>query len=300
MNFKKIIESYHFYAIITILCWALAPVLTRLCHLHFSAMPIGFLRYLISSVLIIFLLIIKKTKLPSVKDLPWLIASAATGFSLYMVMFNYGTQYVESATTSVMMATSPLITALLSFLLFKEYLSKKQWLAILIEFVGIIILTVVGNGFSLNIGTLWLLGASFLLSVYNLIQRILTKKYSGFQVTAFSILIGTLMLSFSAPQSFRELKTAPMNQIFYLLILGIFTSTIAYIAWSTAFQKAEKTSQVSNYMFFNPLLSGIFAFFIAGEIPDSTTYIGGALILLGMCLFNYGQTIRTERKVRSR
>jgi drug/metabolite transporter (DMT)-like permease len=259
MNFKKIIESYHFYAIITILCWALAPVLTRLCHLHFSAMPIGFLRYLISSVLIIFLLIIKKTKLPS-----------------------------------------PLITALLSFLLFKEYLSKKQWIAILIEFVGIIILTVVGNGFSLNIGTLWLLGASFLLSVYNLIQRILTKKYSGFQVTAFSILIGTLMLSFSAPQSFRELKTAPMNQIFYLLILGIFTSTIAYIAWSTAFQKAEKTSQVSNYMFFNPLLSGIFAFFIAGEIPDSTTYIGGALILLGMCLFNYGQTIRTERKVRSR
>mgnify|MGYP002682610060 CR=1 FL=1 len=166
--------------------------------------------------------------------------------------------------------------------------------------LGIIILTVVGNGFSLNIGTLWLLGASFLLSVYNLIQRILTKKYSGFQVTAFSILIGTLMLSFSAPQSFRELKTAPMNQIFYLLILGIFTSTIAYIAWSTAFQKAEKTSQVSNYMFFNPLLSGIFAFFIAGEIPDSTTYIGGALILLGMCLFNYGQTIRTERKVRSR
>ncbi len=214
-------------------------------------------------------------------------------------MFNYGTQYVESATTSVMMATSPLITALLSFLLFKEYLSKKQWIAILIEFVGIIILTVVGNGFSLNIGTLWLLGASFLLSVYNLIQRILTKKYSGFQVTAFSILIGTLMLSFSAPQSFRELKTAPMNQIFYLLILGIFTSTIAYIAWSTAFQKAEKTSQVSNYMFFNPLLSGIFAFFIAGEIPDSTTY-RGCNDLFGLCLFNYGHPYGQKRKVRSR
>jgi drug/metabolite transporter (DMT)-like permease len=214
-------------------------------------------------------------------------------------MFNFGTQYVESATTSVMMATSPLITALLSFFLFKETLSKNQWLAILIEFIGIIILTVVGNGFSLNIGTLWLFGASFLLSVYNLIQRILTKKYSGFQVTAFSILIGTLMLSFSAPQSFRELKTAPPNQIFYLLILGIFTSTIAYIAWSTAFQKAEKTSQVSNYMFFNPLLSGILAFFIAGEIPDSTTYIGGVLILLGMWLFNHGQAIQPKAKIHS-
>jgi drug/metabolite transporter (DMT)-like permease len=107
------------------------------------------------------------------------------------------------------------------------------------------------------------------------------------------------MLSFSAPQSFRELKTAPPNQIFYLLILGIFTSTIAYIAWSTAFQKAEKTSQVSNYMFFNPLLSGILAFFIAGEIPDSTTYIGGILILLGMWLFNHGQAIQPKAKIHS-
>jgi drug/metabolite transporter (DMT)-like permease len=38
-------------------------------------------------------------------------------------------------------------------------------------------------------------------------------------------------------------------QYLYIALLGIFSSAIAYIAWTKAFSLAKQTSQVSNYMF---------------------------------------------------
>ena len=43
-------ETYHFYATITIICWSIAYVFTRLVLEHFSPFSLGFLRYLIASV----------------------------------------------------------------------------------------------------------------------------------------------------------------------------------------------------------------------------------------------------------
>lgn len=43
-------SRYHPYALVTILCWSLAYVLTRLSLRHFSAFSLGFLRYLVATV----------------------------------------------------------------------------------------------------------------------------------------------------------------------------------------------------------------------------------------------------------
>ena len=73
-----------------------------------------------------------------------------------------------------------------------------------------------------------------------------------------------------------------------MLVLGIGSSAIAYVSWAKAFSKAKKTSQVSNYMFVTPFLTSILGFLLAGEVPDQATLIGGAIILLGVLLFNFG------------
>ena len=46
MHFK---DSFHPYAMLTILFWSLAYVLTRLSLQHFSVFSLGFLRYFIAS-----------------------------------------------------------------------------------------------------------------------------------------------------------------------------------------------------------------------------------------------------------
>ncbi len=281
---KKI--SYHFYAIIAILGWTLAYVYTKLSLQHYTPISIGFLRYFFASLLLIPVLIIGRIRPPHKEDFLWFLASATCGFSLYMVVFNIAMTQVTSATSSVIVATAPIFTAVLAWLLLKEALKLYQWAAVFMQFCGILVLTLINGSFSSNTGVLLLLLCPIMLAIYNLIQKKLTRKYSPLQVTAYSILLGTIMLAVFSPTAFRELKTAPVNQVINILILGIFSSAIAYVAWTQTLSKAPKTSQVTIYMFLIPFLSALTGFLIAGEHLELPTVVGGIVIILGMLLFN--------------
>lgn len=282
----KFWKSFHPYAMVTILFWSLAYVLTRLALRHFSAMSLGFLRYAVASVLLLVLCVVRRTPVPRGRDLPWFVASGATGFFLYMIAFNIGTSYVTAATSSVIIATVPVMTALLASFFFRERLASHQWVAIGVECLGILLLTVYGSTLSLNAGVWWLLLAAVVLSLYNLLQRRLTRTYPALQSTAYSIFIGTLLLSVFAPASIGEAADAAPMQLVYVVLLGVFSSAVAFIAWAKALELAERTSQVSNYMFFTPFLTGVLGFLLAGEVPEPATWLGGICIILGALLFN--------------
>lgn len=284
-------DSFHPYAMITIIFWSLAYVFTRLALQHFSAFSLGFLRYFTASVTLLVIGFVIKFKIPDKSDIKWFLLSGFTGFFLYMITFNKGCETVSSSTGSVIIAIVPIITALLARIVYHEQLGVIQWLAILIAFVGVVILKLLNSGFTMNTGILWLVGASILLSIYNLTQRHLTKKYSAVQSSAFSIFSGTLMLSTFLPGSVKELATVTPIHIIYILILGIFSSAIAFIAWAKAFSKAKQTSYVSNYMFVTPFLASLLGFIIANERVETSTLIGGFVILLGLLIFNYGDRI---------
>lgn len=285
MKFK---DSFHPYALVTIFFWSLAYVLTRLTLQYFSAFSLGFLRYFVASCALIVMAVAAKMQLPRKKDLLWFLAAGAIGFFFYMIAFNQGQATVTAATGSVVIATVPVITALFARFVYKETLKKFQWLAIGVEFLGVAVLTLMNSTFSVNTGLLWLFLAALALSIYNLLQRKLTRQYTALQASTYSILFGTCLLAIFAPAAVEEIARAPGIQYFYLAVLGIGSSAIAYVSWAKAFSKARKTSQVSNYMFVTPFLTSILGFLLAGEVPDRATLVGGSIILLGVLLFNFG------------
>lgn len=281
-------NSYRPYAMITVVFWSLAYAFTKLALQQFSSYSLGFLRYLIASAAMAVMVTAMKMKPPANKDIPLFIAAGASGFFMYMVTFNTGAATVSSATGSVIVATAPVMTAFLASIIFHEKLKKYQWAGIAVQFAGVVVLTLMNDVFSVNSGLLWLFGAAVSLSIYNLLQRKLTKTYSPLQTAAYSIFFGTALLAVFAPTAFREIKGAPPEQFLYLAVLGIFTSAVAYLTWSKAFAKAKETSLVSNYMFLTPFLTSLFSFIIIGEIPDGATLLGGLIILVGIFVFNFG------------
>ena len=284
----KIKDSFHIYAIITIVCWSLAYVFTRMALKHFSAYSLGFLRYFVASFVLIVVVVATKMKPPKTSDIKWLVISGAAGFFLYMITFNKGCETVTASTSSVIIATVPIITALLASFVYKERLTHFQWLAIVISFFGVIILILLNGMFTINKGIIWLFFAAILLSFYNLLQRKLTRIYSALQTSAFSIFAGTIMLTIFSPIAFEEVKKAPAIQLFYVVVMGVFSSAIAYLSWSQAFVKAKYTSSVSNYMFITPILTTLLGLLIAKEKPDLSTIVGGIIILIGLLIFNFG------------
>ncbi|MEY8351941.1 DMT family transporter [Lachnospiraceae bacterium 54-53] len=284
----KLKDSFHPYAITTIVFWSLAYVLTRLALHYFSAFSFGFLRYFVASCTLLIMALITRMKMPRKSDVKWFLAAGTFGFFLYMLTFNKGCETVTAATSSVIIATVPVITALLARFIYQEKLSVFQWAAIAFEFSGVLVLTLMNQVFTLNYGLIWLFLSAIALSVYNLFQRKLTKTYTGLQVSAYSIFAGTVMLAVFLPDSIKEVQGAPSIQLVYLVILGVFSSAIAYAAWAQAFKKAKQASSVSNYMFITPFLTSLFGFVLAKEKPDVPTLVGGAVILIGMLVFNFG------------
>lgn len=288
MNFKN---SYHPYAAITILFWSMAFVFTRLALQYFTVFSLGVLRYLTASVVLLIVAFATHMQPPKWKDVPWFLLAGAAGFAIYMVVFNLGSQSVSSSTGSVILATTPIITALLARAFYHEKLKPLQYAAIGVSFLGVVVLTVLRGGFTVGGGILYMFASAFLVAVYNILQRRLTKTYTALRSTAISIFCGTLMLCVFLPGAMAEIKGAPPIQYLYILILGVFSSAVAYCAWAKALSLAKNTSSVSNYMFITPFVTTLLGLWIAGEPVELSTVIGGVLIIAGLLLFRFGDRL---------
>ncbi|MFK4784697.1 DMT family transporter [Fusobacterium sp. MFO224] len=305
-NFIKNNESKCF-AFGTIFLWASAFPVTKIALSYFTPQTLGLVRYLSATICLLLIGYIKKIGLPKTRDIPKFLFSGGMGFFLYMITFNTGSIYLTSATSSIIIAIAPILTALMSNLLLKEKINVYGWIAISMEFVGILFLTLWNGEFSLNIGALWMIGAAFVLAIYNITQREYTKTYTPFQSTTYSIIGGTVLLSIFVPESTSQIMAAPLKAWGIIIYLGIFPSAIAYIWWSRALSIAKITSEVTNFMFVTPLLSGIMGCILVNEYPSLETYVGGTIILSGLMLFNltnkndikgvkfYGNNYRQEK-----
>lgn len=280
-------KSFHLLALGTIILWASAYVFTKVALESFTAFGLGFLRYFVAAIVLIIAAIIRKIELPAYKDIPKFVLSGLLGFTLYMIAFNIGSKTLSSSTGSIIISSVPILTALLATFFLKERLNAWSWMAIFIEFSGLLILMLWNGVLSINTGVLWMMGAAVLLSGYNLTQRQYTKEYSAFQSTTYSIIAGAIMLLIFSPEAISQIIQAPLSQILVVIYLGIFPSAVAYIWWSKALSIAKKTSDVSNYMFITPLLSMILGYIIILEVPDIPTYIGGSIMLIGLLIFNH-------------
>ena len=284
----KITGSFHLYAAMTILFWSMAYVATRLALPYFSGSSLGFLRYFTASCTLAAVAALMKVKAPARKDWVRFAASGATGFFLYVLAFNKGSESVTASTASVVIATAPILTALLALLFYGEKPSSVQWVAMAVEFSGILVLALTDGFFSRNAGIFWLLGAALCFSIYNLLQRSLAREYTPLSSTTCSIFAGTAMLAVFAPSAVTEALQAPPKAFLYLAVLGVFSSAAAYVSWSKALEKADSASAAGNYMFLTPFLTTLLGFAFAGEKPGLPTLAGGALILSGMLIFNWG------------
>lgn len=210
---SKLKNSFHPYAWVTILFWSLAYVFTRLAVSYFSPLALGLLRYLAASAAMLVVAVITKMKRPAGRDVPWLLLSGASGFFLYMIAFNTGSQRVTASTSSVIIATTPVITALLARIFYRERLTVIQYFSVALSFFGVVVLTVLKGGFSVSEGLPWLFAAAILLAVYNLLQKRITKNLSALESTAYSIFFGTVMLCIFLPQAANQVVKARLYKL---------------------------------------------------------------------------------------
>ena len=288
MNLKKIYAKLTAKecAFIAIFFWATAFVFTKVVLKEVDVTTLGVLRYFFASIIVIFILIKQKISLPKLKDIPAFVFAGFSGYAGYIVFFNMATLLSSPSTLSVINALAPAITAIVAYFIFNEKIKIIGWISMGISFCGILILTLWNGTLTVNKGVIYMLIGCVLLSLYNISQRYLTKKYSSFDVSMYSMLIGGILLVVYSPSSVRNIFSISFNSLILIIYMSVFPSIISYFFWTKAFEIAKHTTEVTSFMFVTPVLATLMGIIILGDIPKLSTLIGGVVIILGMIIFN--------------
>jgi len=274
-------------ALATAFLWASAFPAVKYLLDYYSAESIMLLRFLVASLTLIMIAAVKKIKLPEKKDLPLFALGGFVGIFLYAWLFITGTDAVPAGVSSFLIASAPVFTALLSISILKEKVKLFSWIGMAVSLCGLLMITASQmHGFVMNMGVVLLVGASIATSVYTIVQRRLTKKYTPLAATVYTVCFGTLFMFVFLPGLLREMPGVPLTVNLIPVYLGAFPAAIAYLLWSYALSKAKSTAHVTMSLYLIPFLATLFAFLWLNERIALSAFIGGIVIILGMFIAN--------------
>lgn len=286
----------YLYAGIAILAWSTTATVSKLLLGSLSSLQVLFLSTVFAS-LFLFLLAAIRGKLPLLKTYRFKDFAALAGLGLIGIFSNKFFYYLGTARMDASRAFAinylwPLLTVVFACLILKEKFTIKKMLAVLLSFIGVVVITLDGNFASFQSESL--LGPLFIVldAISYALFSVLNKKmnYDGltsmliFQLSACAVSgIGCLL---------TDTWTAPnLEGWLGLGWIGIVTSGIAYTAWASALQKGD-TGKVSNLAYITPFLSLVWTTLILDESITVWSILGLLLIVSGV----FVQMTRRKKK----
>lgn len=271
---------------ITITLWASAFVGIRAALAYFSPLHLAFLRMLIGSIGLGIVAVIRKARLPELKDIPIFLVCGFFGFAVYHVGINIGEQTVSAGLSSLIVTLAPVFTAIWSALFLKERMTVTGVIGTVISFAGVALISIsIDGSFRFTVQTLYILLAAFSESIYFVVQVPYLKKYDSIAFTTYTIWAAALFMAFTSRGVVQEIVAAPVSANLIVLYLGIFPTIVAYSAMAYAISRIGSSRGTSS-IYLTPVLTFLIAWTLLGEIPTWFSLLGGAVTIAGVLLVN--------------
>lgn len=235
----------------------------------------------------------KQFSLPKKNEWGYFALLGFLGITFHQWLQSNGLQTSEAGTTAWIVATTPVFMALLGWLILKERLSPVKIFGIALAFAGVLLVVSDGNLASISIGKFGAPGDALILvsavnwSVVSVLSRrgLKTNEPAMFVVyiMTFGWLFTTALVAYGG--NYIEVPRLTFDGWLGIVFLGVFCSGLAYIAWYDALQ-ALTTASTGAFLYIEPLVAVIAAFFVLGEAVTFASLGGGGVILLGVWLVN--------------
>lgn len=300
---------YHLVAFLVVAIWGVTFVFTKLLLMAgLTAAQIFVLRFIMAYLLLlVYTLVRKRFRLfaSSWQHELLMVALGITGGSLYFLMENSAMIYTTTTNTSLIVCLCPLFAALLVALFYRSMrLHGIQIAGTVMAAIGVVIVVLNGR-FVLHLsplGDTLAFGACLCWAFYSLLMIPAGQHYDTLFITRKVFFYGLLSMIpyFLIYSDLPSLSVVLRPDVLAnLLFLGCIASMLCYLAWNWVIKKLGAVI-VTNYVYFNPVTTVIFAWLILSERITLFFIIGTLLILLGMYLCNRHQKeAGTELKVNN-
>lgn len=220
------------------------------------------------------------------------------GVASYYPIQTLGVNWTITIHTALIMATSPILTAVMAVFINKERMNKYAALGIAVAFTGVSMIIMSGDNSAaasnpnMLYGDLILMINSLTWAYFTIKGSELMKKYLPFVAMAYIFIIGTLMIipfavvySFYQPVNIIKSFTSGYELIAIFLYLGGLCSVYSYFFWYKAVKEIGPV-KTSVFMYLNPLFAMMVGISILGEKVNMYSALGGVLVLAGVYIVN--------------
>ncbi len=167
------------------------------------------------------------------RDIPWLACATLAGGVLGPILLLLGLQLTHAATASLLLNLEVVATGLIAFLLFRESVGRRAWIAIIAVAIGGALLSVdLSSGLAISPGALLIVGACFAWGFDNNFtgkislkdpRRIVSVK--GIAAGSFSFLLG-MVLGRPLPSLVRVVYALALGAISYGASISLFVLSL--------------------------------------------------------------------------
>lgn len=275
------------YGLATIGLWSTVATACKLTLRHISPAELVFYSA-VTSCCVLALILGWQKKLASIGRMTagdWILSmklGLLNPFLYYLILFK-AYDLLPAQQAQPLNYTWAITLSLLSVPLLGQRLGRQQLVAILISYLGVLIISTEGNLLALTFDSPLGVFLALLSTVFWALYWIGNTRDTRDPVVGLFMnfvcavpCIGMYLLVFNL---FRKVDILGLAGAVYL---GFFEMGIAFLFWLTAMKLTTDTAKLANLIFLSPFLSLVFIYFLVGEEILPSTLIGLIFIILGL------------------
>ena len=252
-------------------------MLMKLAQNNLNVYTAGFLRFFLGLVIITPYILKTKFKVYKTKNLKIHLIRSGLNFPAMLIGFAALT-LVPLEKISALSFIVPFIVTILAVVFLKERIRLYRISALIIGFIGMLIILRPGI-IDVSVGIQMSLLSSLFWAVVIILTKKLTKNDSAITILTYQYSIMTV-LSFLTVIFFWQNPT--FISLIYLSLAAL-SGTITHIALNHAFKLVD-VSMTQPFSFFGLIIASLYGYLIFDEKPDIYTWVGASVIFIGITL----------------
>jgi drug/metabolite transporter (DMT)-like permease len=276
----------------TMLVWGVGPVFIRSLSVGLGAADALVIRYVLVCIGYSIGLYVASRRRIDRKDWPRVLFISFVGIFGYNIGSVFGFELVPAGVGGIIIGTQPLLIVLTAAIVSRSLPAPAAFVGLFLAFAGTAILFWNDLIREDDHGNLLLGGTYIFLSglawaLYVVFAKPLILRYGTYQITALTILLGTIPIlgftSFSTFETLFSMTSRQWAEMFYMVVIA---GLMATVTWNFA---ASRLSSVATgaFLYLVPVIAVSAGALLLGERITLSMIAGGVLILLGVAIAQY-------------
>lgn len=279
----------YLYALITVGLWSTIASASKLTLSRLSPAEVLFYASAVSTVVLFFIVIVQKKlkKITTLSKGEWLTSTGLgllNPFAYYLVLFK-AYDMLPAQQAQIINYTWAITLSLLSIPLLGQRVVGRQWLAIGVSYIGVLVIATKGELLTLHFENPFGVGLALFSTVLWSLYWILNTRDKRDPIIGlflnFVCALPFIALYIHFTEGFRPVAIDGFLGATYI---GFFEMGIAFVLWLKAMKYTDNTAKIANLIFIAPFASLVFIHFLVGEEIYRSTLVGLVLVMGGLVI----------------